>query len=404
MSLATRCAACGTVFRVVRDQLRVSDGWVRCGRCSGVFNATEVLFDIDNGTPVLLDVVADLNRPPAVADTPSDEPLTITDWAGPAEPDWPGDAVAPQGVPLLHTPSTPDDDDIRISDGQEPQPQPLHQPEPEPDGWSPAALGSPGEAGAPGHPAGLARAAEGGRAGSDSASNWAPDWAPNSAPRGAPTSASPSTAAVTPAPGLAPLFLRRAERAAWWQQARVRGALGAVIGLLVATLLGQVALINRDVLAARWPASAPALRTGCRWAGCQVQALRRIDALTVDSSALSRVASVATVANVTSVASVPTVASVTSAASAAASPGDAATPYRLSVLLHNRADTAVLMPALELSLTDAQGKLVSRRVLALADLGVSQSVLTAGQQLPVTALVSAGALRIDGYTVELFYP
>ena len=184
----------------------------------------------------------------------------------------------------------------------------------------------------------------------------------------------------------------------------MRGALGAVIGLLVATLLGQVALINRDVLAARWPASAPALRTGCRWAGCQVQALRRIDALTVDSSALSRVASVATVANVTSVASVPTVASVTSAASAAASPGDAATPYRLSVLLHNRADTAVLMPALELSLTDAQGKLVSRRVLALADLGVSQSVLTAGQQLPVTALVSAGALRIDGYTVELFYP
>lgn len=47
MSLATRCAACGTVFRVVQDQLKVSEGWVRCGRCSEVFNALEGLFDLE---------------------------------------------------------------------------------------------------------------------------------------------------------------------------------------------------------------------------------------------------------------------------------------------------------------------------------------------------------------------
>jgi predicted Zn finger-like uncharacterized protein len=41
--LATRCSACGTVFRVVPDQLRVSEGWVRCGRCSQVFNGFQVL-------------------------------------------------------------------------------------------------------------------------------------------------------------------------------------------------------------------------------------------------------------------------------------------------------------------------------------------------------------------------
>ena len=39
MSLVTRCPACGTAFKVVRDQLRISDGWVRCGRCSEVFDA-----------------------------------------------------------------------------------------------------------------------------------------------------------------------------------------------------------------------------------------------------------------------------------------------------------------------------------------------------------------------------
>ena len=46
-ALATRCPACGTVFRVVPDQLRVSEGWVRCGRCTEVFNAPETLVDMD---------------------------------------------------------------------------------------------------------------------------------------------------------------------------------------------------------------------------------------------------------------------------------------------------------------------------------------------------------------------
>lgn len=41
MTLATRCPACGTVFRVVQDQLRVSEGWVRCGRCGEAFNGVE---------------------------------------------------------------------------------------------------------------------------------------------------------------------------------------------------------------------------------------------------------------------------------------------------------------------------------------------------------------------------
>jgi len=47
MTLAARCPACATVFRVVQDQLRVSEGWVRCGRCAEVFNAIDGLVDID---------------------------------------------------------------------------------------------------------------------------------------------------------------------------------------------------------------------------------------------------------------------------------------------------------------------------------------------------------------------
>ncbi|QSI28968.1 DUF3426 domain-containing protein [Variovorax sp. RKNM96] len=51
MSLVTRCPACTTTFKVVRDQLRISDGWVRCGRCSHVFDATLDLHESPDGVP-----------------------------------------------------------------------------------------------------------------------------------------------------------------------------------------------------------------------------------------------------------------------------------------------------------------------------------------------------------------
>jgi predicted Zn finger-like uncharacterized protein len=51
MSLATRCIHCGTIFKIVEDQLKVSEGWVRCGRCNEVFNALPTLFDMESEAP-----------------------------------------------------------------------------------------------------------------------------------------------------------------------------------------------------------------------------------------------------------------------------------------------------------------------------------------------------------------
>ena len=39
MSLITRCPGCETSFKVVPDQLLLSEGWVRCGQCDLVFDA-----------------------------------------------------------------------------------------------------------------------------------------------------------------------------------------------------------------------------------------------------------------------------------------------------------------------------------------------------------------------------
>jgi predicted Zn finger-like uncharacterized protein len=45
MSLITRCPACGTMFKVVADQLKISEGWVRCGHCAEIFDAAADLRD-----------------------------------------------------------------------------------------------------------------------------------------------------------------------------------------------------------------------------------------------------------------------------------------------------------------------------------------------------------------------
>ncbi|HET7527920.1 MAG TPA: zinc-ribbon domain-containing protein, partial [Burkholderiaceae bacterium] len=82
MSLATRCPVCQTVFRVVQDQLKVSEGWVRCGRCAKVFNAFEGLFDLEREFPALrqptpsqrvLEDLATRNRQPRASTPWQDE-------------------------------------------------------------------------------------------------------------------------------------------------------------------------------------------------------------------------------------------------------------------------------------------------------------------------------------------
>jgi Protein of unknown function (DUF3426) len=72
----------------------------------------------------------------------------------------------------------------------------------------------------------------------------------------------------------------------------------------------------------------------------------------------------------------------------------------------------VALPALELSLTDAQGKLLARRVLRAADFGVTQNTVAAGRELNLQATMQTAFASpangpqeaVAGYTIELFYP
>lgn len=79
MSLKTRCPACDTVFKIVPDQLKISKGWVRCGRCAEVFDAAAhaAASDETNAWPQNRTVVDIATRPATVAKDVATTPKKI---------------------------------------------------------------------------------------------------------------------------------------------------------------------------------------------------------------------------------------------------------------------------------------------------------------------------------------
>lgn len=319
MSLATRCTSCGTVFRVVQDQLKVSEGWVRCGRCNEVFNALEGLFDLDRDSP----------------------------------PEWSeSKQMTPASAPFEHEPEEeqPDPDLVDKIDEQ--------------------LLGTSRRTGF-GALTGLGSTDRG--KGPDFADARFDTDVPDDAL--APPSDLTATRTDEP-PSLdaddAPAFVRQAEREARWQSSGMRRLLALFAVVLPLLLGGQAAHHYRDAVAARLPGAAPALQAWCAWSGCTIEAPRRLEDIVVESTALAKAAS-----------------------------GDA---FRFNVVLRNRAPTVAAMPWLELTLTDANGELLARRALNPRELRARSAEIGAGAETTLQATLSTGAMRVTGYTVEIFYP
>lgn len=323
MSLATRCAACGTVFRVVQDQLKVSEGWVRCGRCGDVFNALEGLFDLERET--------------APAWTPSQRgaldllPASADEHAAQAAAHAAATAAtAANDADLSARLDQAEDTHIDTRADSQVETRLLERDEIDDD-----AVGR-GEA---------------------SGFDDAPADDGNGAPR---------------KDGPAPAFLRQADQAARWQRPAVRRALAAAAVLLGLLLAAQVALLERDAIAARWPAATPLLAALCEPLGCRIEPLRRLDGLAVESSGLTQL--------------------------------DNPSLYRLQVALRNRDARALLTPALDVTLTDSRGDVVARKVLAPKDFGATPATLAAGAELSLQTVLDSGERRISGYSIEIFYP
>jgi hypothetical protein len=142
--------------------------------------------------------------------------------------------------------------------------------------------------------------------------------------------------------------------------------------LLLGLAVVQVGLKNRDRYAAKWPLARSALLELCSWVGCTLQAPRQIEALVVETSSLTR------------------------------PPG--VEGLRLQLVLRNRIDYDVAAPHVELSLTDATGAIMARKVFNPGEFGVTRAVV-GGQQDANWSLVFSTTLRnIAGYSVSVFYP
>ncbi len=350
MSLATRCSACSTVFRVQQDQLKASEGWVRCGRCGTVFSALEGLFDLERESNSGL---MPLEPPPGAA--PKPKPSIAT-----APP--PADAGS---VAYFHDDG--DGDDAIVADEAPPMPAPKRADSPArarvdvPLGRSTASS------------ADRAAAAASFTATYQDERNDDDDAALLTELSGHHTTFDePASVYTGPAP-LAPSFVREAERAARWQRPVVRRLTVAAALALPLLLSAQVALHHRDLVAARWPGSTDLLAAICAPLRCSVQAPRSLDAVSVESSGLTRV--------------------------------EGAPLYKLQVAVRNRADWAVAMPAFDLTLTDPRGEIVTRRVLRAAELGGgAPEALAAGAEWSALATLDVGERRVTGYTIDLFYP
>lgn len=387
MSLATRCVSCGTVFRVVQDQLKVSEGWVRCGRCEHVFNALDSLFDLERDAPPPWPAAAGAaaSRPgePNSAPAPLTPSFTHSD-AAPLTPSFSASAPAPLVVATptetQHAAEVAPSRASVVAGVQPHEPHQRHEPHERPNRrGSPFPWSRPGPLDA-----------------GDAAQTEMPSELPTeiltevpteilSRPTEVPTdmpgeSRSPADALdsddpfppAARAPQPTPDFLRRAHAAERWNQPRTRIGLGLLGLLLLLVLIAQMSVHQRDWLAARWPAAEPALQELCDLLGCRVEPLRRIESLAVDSSGLVRL--------------------------------EGSTLHRLSVALRNRDAVALQMPWVELALTDTRGQTVARKVLSAADLGAARSTLAPGSEVSLQALLDTGDRRVAGYTIEIFYP
>ncbi len=293
MSFITRCPACGTAFRVVSDQLKISEGWVRCGRCQHIFDAT---LDLQPGWPVQ----DEPEHQPSNAPSHVPQPLQTADAA----------------VELAEKPATESFSESPV-----------------------ASAAVPAESEVAGTPE--------------------PDL-----PSGLPE----------PVSGHTPTFVRHAQRRAFWRRPGVRLALALLVVLLSLTLVLQLLVSMRDAVLARLPAAEPVLRQVCAAWGCKVEGIHQIEALSIDSSALLR-----------------------------------RTPSRFAfdMVLKNASSLVLVPPALELTLTDAEDRIVIRRVLSSSEWPSPRAQLDPGSEWEVRfefELADTVALPVVGYRAVLFYP
>jgi predicted Zn finger-like uncharacterized protein len=251
MSFITRCPSCSTSFKVVADQLRISQGWVRCGHCAEIFDANQDLKPWVPTPPVLTTVVDEQQQPSDLAWARADRDHELR-----SQEDSPLEGVLDGLAILGERDANRQETRLTASDEVFGKDDPIVEHHPE---WTDAHLQEPvldpwhSE---PSLPIDVLRAD------GDEVLNAVPEPEPR--------------------------FIQKAKRQAFWASAHVRA--GLWLGVVVSVLgLGlQWAVHDRDRLAAWQPAFEPVLNAICLPLGCRIEPVRQLDAVVIDSSSLVR--------------------------------------------------------------------------------------------------------------------
>lgn len=351
MSYTTRCPACTTVFRIVPDQLKISDGWVRCGHCADVFDAT--LYLETWTAPPTQDRQKDQEpeaAPPAAAQGAAAHfapYLPVQFWDADLDPD-----LGAAGEP-------------RTSATDLPQAQPKR---PAALDWQPMSqkIGPAAQAEEADFPVELRHFATGAARARANPEQTTPAAAPNQT--------APDRTVHPDLTVVEPDFVQQARRRAFWHTPAMRALLSLLLLLLALLLALQWALFERNRIAAWQPGLTPLLVRLCAPLTCKVGPLQRLDAIVIDSSALVR-----RLGNF----------------------------YSFDLVLKNTAPLALAMPALELSLTDTRDAVLARRVFLPEELPGAPALLPARGSVSLSlslALAASDATPMAGYRALIFYP
>ncbi len=450
MSQITRCPSCATKFKVVADQLRISDGWVRCGQCKEVFDASAHLLTTEPQV-LLPDMFMTAARPPptpvaratdagrtwgAPAAAANPAAASVETMPPEAAHDSPWDSCAPDDVLEVPVAAVPAFLVAEAAAASSPEMEPTPQTA-SPLAWRSVVVSAGGagmaplaDAQAPAistdaeesptektpalqmdvNPAGYELPSaelsdmewpEELPDGNSAPSVHAPDppWEllhKQSAEKPAPggfwngrENAHAEKLEATCAGGMPPQqdeddlpeevlgadevsFVRAAKRKAFWRQPLVRLALGAAMVVLLCTLALQVVLQERDRIAAVDSRVRPWLQMLCEPFQCALAPLRQIADIVIDSSSFNK------------------------------RRGDS---YQLTFALKNRAAVPLAMPAMELTLTDAQEQPVLRRVFLPHEMAAPAELPALGDWTSsVAVVVTTGGARVAGYRLVAFYP
>ncbi len=246
MSLITQCPACNTLFKVVADQLKISDGWVRCGQCREVFDAQAHWAQGEVSSVLLSTSSTELENLQAAELTSAD---SVSDLAQSVSHE---KNQSPQVSASSATVSGYQDFESSDWINSVNPPAPTN-----PDIFSESYTGL-----------NLGTAAK-----SSTANN------------------SHKLLSENTDVSQAPAFVRQARRAESWRTPWARAGLSFGALLLLCAMALQVVYFERDRIAAAEPSALPWIVSMCRLADCTVRPLKHIDSVVVDASSFNKIRS-----------------------------------------------------------------------------------------------------------------